>query len=105
MTPPTQNRPNGTPNVQAECFSKVLDMVCTLRSFDQHVLQVNFHGFVDLHLVNFIHKHLVGCSSVFITVGPSLDDERCLRLVILMHQDLIIVEVGVHEAEQLIVGS
>ncbi|KAI5321605.1 hypothetical protein L3X38_030676 [Prunus dulcis] len=84
----------------------------TVEGFNQHVVYLDFHGFADLLIENFIHEPLVGCSDVLqpkghylVAVSPSLDDEKGLRLVILVHQDLIIAGVGVHEAEQLIAGS
>ncbi|CAL9025497.1 unnamed protein product, partial [Prunus brigantina] len=100
------------PAEQAECLDKVFDVICTLWGLDQHVVHVDFHSFADLLLEDFIHEPLVGCSGVLqpkghdlVVVGPPLDDERGFRLVILMHQDLVMAGVGIHEVEQLIARS
>ncbi|CAL2237870.1 unnamed protein product [Prunus armeniaca] len=97
---------------QAKCLGEVFEVVCPLRGFDQHIVYVDFHGYADLLLENFVHEPLVGCSGVLqpkghdlVAVGPSLDDERGLHLVIIVHHNLIIAGVSIHEAEQLIAGS
>ncbi|CAL9000815.1 unnamed protein product, partial [Prunus brigantina] len=97
---------------QAKCLGEIFDVICTFWGFDQHVVHIDLHSFADLLLDDFIHEPLIGCSNVLqpkghdlVAVGPSLDDERSFRLVILVHQDLVIAGVGVHEAEQLIARS
>ncbi|KAI5324121.1 hypothetical protein L3X38_033194 [Prunus dulcis] len=100
---------------ESDFFENGFDLawVCLDTSLlDLHVVHIDFHSFANLLLKDLIHEPLVGCSGVLqpkghdlVAVGPSLDDERDLRLVILMHQDLMIARVGVHEAEQLIARS
>ncbi|KAI5323668.1 hypothetical protein L3X38_032740 [Prunus dulcis] len=94
---------------QVECLGGVFDVICTLWGLDQHVIHIDFHNFANLLLEDFIHEPLVGCSGVLqpkghdlVAVGPSLNDERSFCLVVLMHYDLVIARVGIHEAEQLI---
>ncbi|KAI5335189.1 hypothetical protein L3X38_025322 [Prunus dulcis] len=97
---------------QAECLGEVFEVVSMLGGFDQHIIHVDFHGSADLRLENLIHKPLVGCSNILqpkrydhVAVGPSLEDERGLCLVIIVYHNLIIAGVGIHEAEQLVAGS
>ncbi|CAL9005105.1 unnamed protein product [Prunus brigantina] len=46
---------------EAKGFDKVLDVICSLGSFDQHVIYVDLHSLTDMLLKNLVHQPLEGC--------------------------------------------
>ena len=82
-------------------------MICSLRTFYQHVVHVYFHIAPDLIFEDLIDKSLVGGAGILqpeghhsITVEALGGHKGSVLLVFGRHPNLVVPDKGVHEAEQ-----
>ena len=82
-------------------------MVCSLRTFYQHIVHVYFHIAPDLIFEDLIDKSLVGGAGILqpeghysVAVEALGGHEGSVLLVFRHHSDLIVPDESVHEAEQ-----
>ena len=87
----------------------MLKVIRMLYTFHQHIIDAHLHGIFDQVLKDFIYHLLEGCPYVLeserhhLVAVDSLTNGEC-RFVFIrwVHLDLIIAEIGVHEAKEFV---
>lgn len=81
-------------------------------ALNQHIVEVNFHCFSNLLEKHRADEALICGSSIpepkwhyLVTIKASVSDKRGMFLIWPVHENFVVSEVGVHEAEQLISGN
>ena len=83
----------------------MLYVVDRLQTLDEHIVDIDLHYFVDLVGKYFVDEALVGFSHIIeakghdpIAIQTSIYHEGGVLLVRLMHLDLVVSRICIHEA-------
>ena len=78
---------------------------CCILTLNEHVIDVNLYCFTDLIGEHLVDEVLVGCSRIlktegydFVAIQAPVCHERGMNLVRLVHLDLVLSRVCIHEA-------
>jgi len=87
----------------------MLEVICALYTFHQHIINVHLHGVPDQVLEDFVYHPLEGSPCILESDGHHLEamdsstsGEGRFVFIQWVHLDLIIARIGVHEAKKLV---
>ena len=84
-------------------------MISGSRTLDEHIIDVHLHGNPEELGEDLLHQTLIGGPGILqteghnlITVEATIGDECSVLFVAMVHWDLIIPRVGIHEAQEFV---
>jgi len=87
----------------------MLEVICALYTFHQHIADVYFHGAPNQVFEDFVNHSLECGPNILeseghhlVAVESATSSKGCLVFIWLVHLDVIISEIGVHEAKELV---